>query len=90
MSEQQTTNSVTGHTGKKPLWIYNLIEKDQKDGTKKTIWNKVGTAHVNRDGSVNLFLDSIPLNGKCQVREDRDAPEWRPRGTLAARAEAEA
>lgn len=89
MSEQQIQMPSTS-TGKKPLWVYNLIEKEAKDGSKKTIWSKVGTAFVNRDGSINLYLDSLPLNGRCQVREDKDPSEWRPRGALAARAEAEA
>jgi hypothetical protein len=88
MNEQQMLSPVVA--GKKMLWIYNLVEKDSKDGGKKTIWNKVGTAFVNRDGSLNLILDAIPLSGRCQVREDRDPPEWRTRGALASRADAEA
>ena len=85
MSEQQQSMSPM-ITGKKQLWVYNLIEKE-REGIKKTIWQKVGAAYVNRDGSLNLLLDAFPITGKCQVREDRDPPEWKTRGALAAKAE---
>ena len=88
MKEQQLLAPVVN--GKKVLWVYNLIEKEQRDGSKKTIWSKVGIAFVNRDGSLNVTLDQIPLNGKCHIREDRDPPDGRPRGALASKAEAEA
>src|SRR5207237_8003347 len=88
MTEQQMLAPVV--TGKKVLWVYNLIENEQRDGSKKTIWSKVGKAYVNRDGSLNVTLDQIPLNGKCHIREDREQGEWKPRGALATRAEAEA
>lgn len=31
-------------------------------------WIKVGIAFVNRDASVNVILDALPLNGKLQLR----------------------
>lgn len=38
-----------------------------KDG--KTYWMRMGTAYVNRDSSINLYLDCLPTNGRLQVRE---------------------
>jgi len=62
---------------------WNIIERKNSD---KPIWNRVGTGFVNRDGSINVFLDSIPLAGKIQLRDDKDGrdgtqPPWarRPR-----------
>jgi hypothetical protein len=39
----------------------------------KAYWTRIGVGLVNRDGSWNLLLDAIPINGKIQVRE------WQPR-----------
>ena len=41
----------------------------------RSFWTRVGTGFVNRDGSVNLRLDAIPISGNLQVRdyEPRDA-----------------
>jgi len=40
-----------------------------------TFWMRVGTAFANRDGSVNVYLDALPLGGKLQIREAREAEE---------------
>ncbi len=45
--------------------VYVIIEG--KDG--RDIWQKVGTAFENRDGSLNIYLNCIPLSGKLHVRE---------------------
>ena len=38
-----------------------------KDG--KSFWTRIGTAFVNKDGSLNVYLDAIPLDGKLQIRD---------------------
>lgn len=38
-----------------------------KDG--KSRWTKVGMAFVNKDGSINVFLDAFPKDGKIQIRD---------------------
>jgi hypothetical protein len=51
---------------------------DTKDG-EKGYWTKIGIAFTNRDGSINLFLDALPLGtNKLQVREPKAPAE---RGT---------
>lgn len=40
-----------------------------KDG--KSYWTKVGMAFVNKDGSINVFLDAFPRDGKIQIRDRR-------------------
>jgi hypothetical protein len=32
-------------------------------------WTRVGAAFVNRDGSINVKLDAIPVSGEIQVRD---------------------
>jgi hypothetical protein len=78
----------TPSNGAKKLAVYNIIERE---GLKKAIWSRVGTAFVNRDGSLNVFFDAFPLSGRVQVREEREREaDWKQRGVLSAQAEAEA
>jgi hypothetical protein len=37
--------------------------------TGKTYWNRGGISLPNRDGSWNVYLDVLPLNGKLQLRD---------------------
>jgi hypothetical protein len=65
--------------------VYTVVDR----GQGKAIWVRVGVGFTNRDGSLNLRLDALPVSGTLQVREwepyDRrpDAPEgaFRPRTT---------
>ena len=34
-----------------------------------TIWIRAGVANMNRDGSVNVTLDVLPVDGKLHIRE---------------------
>ena len=45
-----------------------------KDG--KTYWRVLGNAWVNKDNSINVYMDCTPLNwdGKLQVRDYEDTP----------------
>ena len=45
--------------------VYVIIEN--KDG--RDIWQKVGTAFDNRDGSINVYLNCLPTSGKLHIRE---------------------
>ena len=37
-----------------------------------SIWVRAGSAWVNKDGSMNVLLDVLPLDGKLHVREAGD------------------
>lgn len=50
-----------------PKDIFNIIEG--KDGKER--WVKIGHAFLNRDGSINAYLDVYPRDGKLQIRERR-------------------
>ena len=56
-----------------------------------SVWVRAGSAWVNRDGSMNLYLDVLPLDGTLHVREPgagRDvAPDPRPEVTEQTTAE---
>lgn len=40
-----------------------------KDG--KSRWTRIGAAFVNRDGSLNAYLDLLPFDGKIHIRDRR-------------------
>jgi hypothetical protein len=53
--------------GRKLLAAFAITERK---GFDKPFWNRVGTAFHNRDGSINIYLDALPLQGKLQLREE--------------------
>ena len=64
--EQQLAQDVIAN-GSTPKDVFNIVE--EKDG--KARWVKIGTAFVNRDGSINALLESFPTMGKIQIRDRR-------------------
>lgn len=40
-----------------------------KDNDGKATWTPIGKAFINRDNSINVFLNLLPWNGKFQLRE---------------------
>lgn len=49
----------------KKLTVFSIKQSD-----KGSIWVRAGTAWVNRDGSLNVYLDVLPLDGKLHIREE--------------------
>ena len=45
--------------------VWTVVDR----GQGKSFWTRVGVGFVNRDGSLTLRLDAIPINGNLQVRE---------------------
>ncbi len=65
--------SETNGTGARRLAVYAIPEK--REGAEKTFWTKIGVAFWNRDGSINILLDALPLGtNRLQVREVREDP----------------
>lgn len=55
----------------------------ERDG--RTFWSRVGVAFTNKDGSLTVQLDSLPVSGRLQIRddeprEDREASRDRDSG----------
>jgi len=50
---------------KTPKQVY--VVQEEKEG--KSRWTSIGVAFVNRDGSLNILLDALPVNGKLHVRD---------------------
>jgi len=51
--------------GNIPKDAFTIVEG--KEG--KSRWVKIGAAFTNKDGSMNVFLDALPCDGKVQIRE---------------------
>lgn len=50
----------------KPLIAYTIVERE-RDGKK--FWVRIGSAFRQKDGSINVHLDAIPVNGTLCIRE---------------------
>jgi hypothetical protein len=65
-------------TGKEGMNMSNATVKDVytiiRNG-EKAFWQKVGRAHVNKDGSLNVYLNALPVNGELNIRDPRPRGE---------------
>ncbi len=46
---------------------WDAFQITERKGLKPQ-WNRIGVAFVNKDQSINLFLDAFPKDGKVQLR----------------------
>jgi hypothetical protein len=60
---------------RRPRAVYAVVPKQEG----KDVWLRVGSAFENRDGSVTVLLDAVPIGGKLQIRE------YQPRDVAAPR-----
>jgi hypothetical protein len=84
MSMNSGSAPAGGAAPKKMMKVLCPIDKSDGSGA---YWIRVGTAFLNRDQSINLYLDVLPKNGRLQVREldeddlrERDPNNPRRRG----------
>lgn len=60
----KTNNQATA--AKATFWkAYNILDRGED---KKAFWNPVGVAFPNKDGSFNIKLSSLPLDGEIHIR----------------------
>lgn len=74
-------DTPAGQAGKKNLAVFAIVERD-----RRTFWIRVGNAWTNRDGSITLSLDAVPIGtNKLQIREPRfeDGARGDPAGPAA-------
>lgn len=70
----------------KMKYVYVISGKGERK-----FWTKIGVAFVNRDGSLNCKLESLPVDGELHIRdaairEDRDGTPGRRASHLSAEA----
>jgi len=47
----------------------------EKNGDGDDYWQRVGSAWTNKDGSINLSMNALPLNGKLRIRVPKSDEE---------------
>ena len=57
------------------LYAYTITTRQNAARGERNFWNRIGTAWENRDGSLNVELFAVPVNGKLQLREPRKDDE---------------
>lgn len=63
-------NNETKQSTSKRLEVFNIRNVE---GAAKPFFKSIGVAFVNKDGSMNVILDSLPLDGKLHIREPKAA-----------------
>lgn len=61
-------NQQNQQNQQKPLAVYTVIEQENRDN----FWCRIGVAFRNRDGSINVKLNALPVNGTLHIREQSD------------------
>jgi len=56
------------------LDAFFIREVVKGDGTKESYWNRIGSAFVNRDGSINVKLFLTPASGEIHLRKPKARP----------------
>jgi hypothetical protein len=52
------------------LGVYTIVErKSEEHPDRKNLWIHIGIAFINRDGSINVRLNALPVDGKLHIRE---------------------
>jgi hypothetical protein len=54
--------------------VYAIYEA-KTEPRDRSRWVRVGVAFENRDGSLNVLLDALPLTGRLQIRDRADGRE---------------
>lgn len=66
-TEMPETTSIPFMPGTR-LEVFSVKERRVEGNEKQSVWVRAGTAFVNRDGSMNVYLDVLPLDGKLHIR----------------------
>lgn len=49
--------------------VYSISDRDSTSNGDKERWTRIGIGFVNRDNSINVVLDAIPINGRFHIRD---------------------
>jgi hypothetical protein len=56
---------MANHQRPEARTVYAITERGER-----SYWTKVGVAFENRDRSITVQLDALPVSGRLQIRED--------------------
>ena len=66
--------------------VYTIVDGQKGD---RKYWLRIGIAFMNRDQSLNVKLDAMPVNGTLHIREETPREDARARPAAVASAPAE-
>ena len=53
--------------------VYAITSREAKPGTgastPRKYWSRIGVAFVNRDGSLSVKLEALPVSGELHIRD---------------------
>ncbi len=68
-SARGQVSAAPAHSARRQFAVFTIVEQDDR-----AFWRRVGSGFVNRDGSYNLYLDALPVNGRLHMREVDNSP----------------
>ena len=54
--------------------VYTVVQNEDKK-----FWNRIGTAFVNKDNSLKVFLNALPVNGQLVIRDAKPKQNPEPK-----------
>ncbi|HUL58223.1 MAG TPA: hypothetical protein VLU43_03060 [Anaeromyxobacteraceae bacterium] len=77
-------SDTNDRSGERRLAVFAINEN--KEPGKPARWTKIGVAFTNRDDSITLLLNALPIGtAKLQIREQRDDERWGANGASGLR-----
>ncbi len=67
MDEMMSSNTTSHAPTKNWKPVYTIADRGEG---QKEFWCRIGIAFVNRDGSLTVKLDAMPVNGKLHIRDE--------------------
>ena len=59
----QKEKARTSTDAPKMLAVYSIRDTD-----RGSVWTRCGRAYINRDGSMNVYLETLPVGGRLHIR----------------------
>jgi hypothetical protein len=59
--------------------VWTIVERE---GLQKAIWVKIGVAWENRDGSLKVVFNALPMKGEVLIRDPKPFEDARARPAL--------
>jgi hypothetical protein len=70
LDDRRDNSKNSGTPASKPKAVYALTEREER-----TYWTRIGVAFVNRDDSITVCLEALPLSGRLQIRDEGERGE---------------
>lgn len=68
-SIHSATNAADEKENRMTVKIKDVYVITDRGEHEKSSWSKIGIAFVNKDDSLNVILDAIPVSGKIHIRD---------------------